>query len=76
MYLSLVASQGGGIHSEEEFDLWIRVNGLFSPRQMIGNFVLAFNNNRSVNRTLSENEVDPLNTSKKQKAAVTPGNGT
>ena len=41
MYLSLVASQGGGIHDEEEFDLWICVNGLFS-RQMIGNFVLAF----------------------------------
>jgi hypothetical protein len=31
VYLSLVASQGGGIHTEEEFDLWIRVNGLFSP---------------------------------------------
>jgi hypothetical protein len=41
VYLSLVASQGGGIHAKEEFDLWIRVNGLFS-RQMIGNFVLSF----------------------------------
>ncbi len=41
MYLSLVASQGGGIHVEEEFDLWIRVNGSFSPgkyRIQIGMF--------------------------------------
>ena len=33
VYLSLVAGQGRGIHVEEEFDLWIRVNGLFSPRK-------------------------------------------
>ena len=38
VYLSLVASLGGGVHAKEEFDLWIRV---FS-RQMIGNFVLSF----------------------------------
>ena len=42
MHLSLGVSQGGGIHTEEEFDLWIHVNGLFSPSQMIGNFVLTF----------------------------------
>ncbi len=31
MYLSLVTSQGGGIHSEEEFHPFIRVCFLFSP---------------------------------------------
>ena len=31
VFVSLVVSQGGGIHAEEEFDLWIRVNGSFSP---------------------------------------------
>ena len=38
MYLSLVASQEGGIHVEEEFNPWVRVNGIFS--QMTGNFVV------------------------------------
>jgi hypothetical protein len=31
VYLSLVASQGGGIHAEEEFGPCIRVHGLLSP---------------------------------------------
>ncbi len=31
MCISLVVSQGGGIHAEEEFNPWIRVCCSFSP---------------------------------------------
>ena len=42
MYLSLVSNQGGGIHTEEEFNPCIRVNGFIITGQMIVNFVLDF----------------------------------
>jgi hypothetical protein len=35
VYVSFVVNQGGGIHAEEEFNPWIRVNSLFSHENTI-----------------------------------------
>jgi hypothetical protein len=42
VYLSLIDKQGGGIHTEEEFNPWIRVCVFFFTGQMIVNIVLVF----------------------------------